>query len=127
MATASTIAAPPQSLWRLAAPVVVWLGHFVASYATTAAACGRWAARFDGLSAPALVAAYTVVALLALSACLIAGARDWPVLEPARALDDDLPAVRGQFVATTNALLVLAGAIAVVFVGAATLMVPTCH
>jgi hypothetical protein len=49
------------------------------------------------------------------------------VLEPARALDDDTPADRTAFVATTNALLVLASGVAVLFVAAAVLLVPRCR
>ncbi len=126
MATRTTASvAPPASLWRLTAPALVWLAHFVASYATAATTCGRWAS--GGGPATGWIVAYTAAALLGLAGCLPIGVRAGPVLEPARALDDDHPASREAFVATTNALLVLAGGLGVVAVGAAAVLVPTCR
>ena len=116
---------PPESLWRLTAPPLVWALHFTASYATVAMACGRWAAS-PSAAAP-VIAIVTLAALAALAACLTFGARGRAVLEPARALDDDTPADRAAFVATTNALLVLASGLAVLFVAAAVVLVPRCR
>jgi hypothetical protein len=115
---------PPESLWRLTAPPLVWAVHFAASYATVTLACGRWS---SAPPAGPLIATVTVGALAALAGCLRLGARGRPVLEPARALDDDTPADRAAFVATTNALLVLASGLAVLFVAAAVLLVPQCR
>ena len=71
------------------------------------------------------MALWTVVALAGLAACIGVGGQ--PVLAPARALDDDTPASRAAFVATTNALLVLASALAVLFVAVAVWLVPRCR
>lgn len=120
-------AGPPASLWRLAAPPLVWLAHFTLCYGTVVAACGRWTAGLSIGAVPPLVSLWTVAALAALGACLALGAGGQPVLEPARALDDDSPAGRSAFVATTNALLVLAGVLAVLFVAAAVWLVPQCR
>lgn len=117
----------PASLWRLAAPPLVWLTHFSLCYATVVAACGRWTGEPSIGAVPPLVALWTVGALAALGASLAIGAGGRPVLEPARALDDDSPAGRAAFLATTNALLVLASGLAVVFVAAAVWMVPQCR
>jgi hypothetical protein len=117
---------PPESLWRLAAPPLVWALHCGASYAAVTVACGRWASASPAGAGPP-VAAVTLVALAALAGCLMFGTRGRPVLEPARALDDDTPADRAAFVATTNALLVLASGVAVLFVAAAVRLVPQCR
>ena len=117
----------PASLWRLAAPPLVWLTHFTLCYATVVAACGRWTTPPSIGAVPPLVSLWTVVALVALGTCLAIGTGGRAVLEPARALDDDSPAVRAAFVATTNALLVLASGLAVVFVAAAVWLVPQCR
>jgi hypothetical protein len=117
----------PASLWRLAAPPLVWLAHFAGCYATVVAACGRWTGGPSAGAVPPLVSLWTVAALAALGACLVVGTGGTAVLEPARARDDDTPASRAAFVATTNALLVLASALAVVFVAAAVWLVPRCR
>jgi hypothetical protein len=117
----------PASLWRLAAPPLVWLAHFTLCYATVVAACGRWTTGPSAGAVPPLVSLWTVGALAALGACLAVGTGGRAVLEPARALDDDTPASRAAFVATTNALLVLASSLAVAFVAAAVWMVPQCR
>jgi hypothetical protein len=116
----------PASLWRLAAPPLVWLAHFAGCYATVVAACGRWTSGPSAGAVPPLVSLWTVAALAALGACLAVGTGR-TVLEPAHALDDDTPASRAAFVATTNALLVLASGLAVVFVAAAVWLVPRCR
>jgi hypothetical protein len=116
-----------ESLWRLAAPPLVWLAHFTLCYGTVVAACGRWTSGPPAGAVPALVSLWTVAALAALGGCLVVGTGGRAVLEPARALDDDTPASRAAFVATTNALLVLAGGLAVLFVAAAIWLVPRCR
>lgn len=127
MTTTSIAAAahPPESPWRLALPPGIWLTHFVATYVTAAGVCGRWGAP-ETAGGALLILGYSATALVGLTICLVAGAAP-PILEPANALDDDTPAGRRQFVATTNALLVLVSAIAVIFVAAATWMVPACR
>lgn len=123
-------ASPParaKSLWRLAAPPLVWLTHFTLCYGTVVAACGRWTSGPSAGAVPPLVSLWTVAALAALGGCLVIGAGGQAVLEPARALDDDTPASRAAFVAATNALLVLASSLAVVFVAAAVWLVPRCR
>ena len=125
--TGAASSARASSLWRLAAPPIVWAAHFGACYATAVAACGRWSDSEHAGAVPLLVAIWSAVALGALAVCLATGSRGGAVLEPARALDDDTPASRAAFVATTNALLVMVSGLAVMFVAAAAWMVPQCR
>lgn len=115
----------PESLWRLTGPVLVWLAHFLAIYLTAALACGRWRIA-DAMPLP-LSLLYTVAAFGGLAVCLKLGARARPVWAPGRDLDDDAPQARAAFVATTNALLVLAAGIGVLAVGATAMLVPRCR
>lgn len=128
-ASVSTSAASlpaPESLWRLAVPPVIWGLHFLASWAVSATACGRWGIPTAG-SAALVIAAGTAAALLALMVCLSVTDVGSSVLDPASALDDDTPFDRRAFIATTNALLVIVSAIAVLFVAGAAALVPTCQ
>lgn len=125
--TGSALPVRPASLWRLAAPPLVWLAHFTLCYATVVAGCGRWTTGPSVGAVAPLVSLWTVGALAALAACVAIGTGGRAVLEPAWALDDDTPASRAAFVATTNALLVLASSLAVVFVAAAVWLVPRCQ
>lgn len=118
---------PAGSMWRLAWPAGIWAVHFAAVYGTAVVACGRWATSPDATAPIAWAAAVTVLALAALGWCVAAGGSARPVLRPSAALDDDRPAGRATFIATTTALLVLVAAVAVVAVGTSVVLVPACR
>ncbi|HYD49564.1 MAG TPA: hypothetical protein VEB21_14505, partial [Terriglobales bacterium] len=58
-----------ESLWRLAAPPVVWALHFLLSYGTASVWCAKVVGQGGSLAGARLaIAAYTVVALAAIAA-----------------------------------------------------------
>lgn len=127
MAAVSSIRATrPEPLWTLVVAPSVWMAHFLVTYATVALGCGRWgqAASAGGLATA--IGVYTLAALAGIAACVTAGLRARRGGLPVTRLDDDTPESRRHFLASATILLALLSMIGVLFVAAATWLVPVC-
>jgi hypothetical protein len=107
------------------APPAIWLGHFAGTYGTVVMACGRWEPPASQL-APAVVLAGTAAAFVGLAGCQLASARRVNPSPPVP-LDDDTPASRSEFLATTHLLLVVTSALGIGFVAFGTAAVGVCR
>jgi hypothetical protein len=129
MQTAPHHAAPndEMSLWRLAAPPVIWAAHFVLSYGTAAIWCAKYAGPDGSLSgARVAIAAYTIVALV------LAGWVGRRALVRYRAVSSapegaDRPDSRQRFLAFTGLLLAGLSAVAILYAALAAVFIGDCR
>ena len=119
---------PPQpSLWTLAAPPSLWVAHVLVCYVTVAMWCGRWSTLAAIVAPQTLVGLYTLAALAGVGRCVTVAVRARHDGAAAFGMDDDTPESRRHFLAWATILLAGLSAIGVVFVAAATLLVPSCR
>jgi hypothetical protein len=104
--------------WVMVASPLVWATHFLASYATAAIWCAKIGGPLRG--ARVAIAAYTVVALLAVAAI------GWRGLVHARLDGVGGPADRQRFLGVTTLLLSILSAIAIAYSALAPLFVAAC-
>lgn len=116
-----------QSLWLLIAAPTVWAAHFLASYATAAVWCARYAPR-DASLAPArtAIAIYTTIALLMISACAAVAWRRHAWRDPRDAEHADTAAARHRFMGSAALLLAALSAIATAFAAMAAYLIRSC-
>lgn len=99
--------------------------HFTITYVTIAVVCGRRAPSPAAVSVGPLVAAYTVVAVLAMGVILVRALRRHR-LEPFAAHDADTAEDRQRFMNTTTVLLAALSLLATTYIALAFVMVHRC-
>lgn len=115
-----------ERLWLPVVAPVVWSTHFMLCYFTVALACGRFTAVLPAARVHALLAAYTLLALAGMLACLWWGWRQLGGTWPRHHHDDDTPQSRRRFMAFTTVLLAALSVLATVFESAALWAVGPC-
>ncbi len=117
-----------ESLWWLAASPLVWLLHFVASYATASLYCARRTAIAADLgSVRVAIAVYTVVALGTAGAIGWRGLRRQRADLEAGAHDIDTRAGRYRFLGFATVLLSGLSVVAILFVAMPAAFMETCR
>jgi hypothetical protein len=117
-----------ESLWRLAAPPLIWAAHLLLSYCTAAIYCEKYATRNDSLgSVRFAIAAYTVLALIAIG---VFGARAYQrhrYGDSTTPHDFDTPEDRHRFLGFATFLLAGLAAVAVVFQALPAVFIGSCR
>jgi len=115
------------SLWMLMAPLMIWAGHFLASYLTAAIWCAKYAGTSGSLM-PVRVAVgvYTLAALLGIGVTGWCGFRRVSFHRDDMPHDDDTPLDRYRFLGFATLLMSALSAVATLFVAIVILFVETC-
>ncbi|HKO50579.1 MAG TPA: hypothetical protein VJV79_22805 [Polyangiaceae bacterium] len=117
-----------ESLWLLAAPLLVWAGHFLLSYVTAAVWCAKLGARFGGLGpARSALFVYTGLALLGIAWLGVIGYKHHRRAEKTTSHAEDTPEDRHAFIGLATVLLAGLSAIAVVYSGLPALLIGSCR
>jgi hypothetical protein len=117
-----------ESLWWLAAPPVFWAAHLLFSYCTAAIYCEKIAARGDQLGpARAAIAAYTLIALVAIAFVGIRGYRRHRYGDSTTPHDFDSPEDRHRFLGFATFLLAGLAAVSVVFPALPAVFIGSCR
>lgn len=117
-----------QMLWLLAASPALWALHFMLCYITAAIWCGMIAGPFASLSAARVaIAAYTVVALVAIGIIGAIGFRRHRLGSAELPHDDDTPEDRHRFLGFSTFLLSGLSAVAVIYSALAAVIITTCQ
>ena len=128
MNTANDISEQRQSLWALTAGPAIWTAHFLLSYATAAIWCGMFIGRDGSLGNIRLaIAAYTVVALIAIGIVARFGYRRHRLANEAVPHDEDTPEDRHRFLGFATLLLSGLSAVATVYGALAVVFIRSCH
>ncbi len=116
-----------ESLWWLTAGPLVWVGHFILSYATAAIWCARFAV--DGEPGPTgwAIGGYTVIALVLIGWIGVRAARRVRTVPDHVGHDLDTPGARHRFVAFASLLLAGLSAVAVIYGALVPILVGTCR
>jgi hypothetical protein len=123
----STISDRDTSLWWLSAPAAIWALHFLLSYATAAVWCAKHAGPSGAAGGAQLaIGAYTLIALAAVTAVGVRGARHHRHGGSPPPHDADTREDRHRFLGYAEALLAGLAAIAIVYEVAAVLLVGSC-
>jgi hypothetical protein len=124
----SKVAEEHASLWALAVPPLIWVGHFLLSYCTAAVWCAKYAGAEGSLAtARVAIALYTVVALIGLYMMAWRGYRHHRLGDTRAPHDDDSPEDRYRFMGYAAMLLSGLSAIAVVYASIVAIMIRSCY
>jgi hypothetical protein len=116
------------SLWRLAAPPVIWATHFLACYGTAAVWCAKYAKPDDPLTPVRLaIAAFTLVALLPVTWLAWSSYRRHRHPGGQLPHDADTPEDRYRFLGFATLLLSGLCAIAIVFAALTAVFIRSCR
>jgi hypothetical protein len=116
-----------ESLWQLAAPPLLWAGHFLTSYLVCAVWCAKVAGPAGSLAVPRMiVAALTAGSLLALSLLGVRGFKRHALPGGKPPHDQDTPESRYRFLGLATMLLCGLSAIAVTYAGLAAVFIRSC-
>ena len=117
-----------QSLWMLTASPLIWSIHFVASYATAAVWCAKFAGPEDSLAPVRIaIAAYTLLAVVGIGITGYAGYRRHRYDTATVPHDFDTPEDRHRFLGFATLLLSALSAVATLFVALTAIFLETCH
>jgi hypothetical protein len=118
-----------ESLWRLAAPPLVWALHLLLSYCTAAIYCTKYAPARDASLGGVRVAigAYTVVSLLAIGVAGVRGYQRHRFGDAETPHDFDTPEDRHRFLGFATFLLAAISAVAVVYQALPALFIGSCR
>jgi len=105
-----------ESLWRLAAPPLIWAAHLLSSYCTAAIYCEKFAGRGDSLGAARIaIVVYTVVALAGIAVFGVRGYQRHRYGDSTTPHDFDSPEDRHRFLGFATFLLAGLAGVAVVY------------
>lgn len=117
-----------QSLWALTAGPAIWTAHFLLSYSTAAIWCGMVVGRDGSLSSIRVaIAAYTVVALIAIGTVARFGYRKHRLGNETVPHDADTPEDRHRFLGFATLLLSGLSAVATIYGALAVVFIRSCH
>ena len=117
-----------ESLWLLAAPALVWAGHFLLSYATAAVWCAKLGERFGGLGpARGALMGYTALALIGIAWLGYIGYERHRRAEKAAPHAEDTAESRHAFMGLAMLLLAGLSALAVLYAGLPALLIGSCR
>jgi hypothetical protein len=117
-----------ESLWSLVAAPLVWLAHFLASYVTAAIWCAKLAGADGSLSPVRIaIAAYTIVALLAVGVIGWRGFRRYRAAGSGTPHHADTAAARHRFLGFIAMLLSVLSAVAILYDVLVPIMIGSCR
>jgi uncharacterized membrane protein YhaH (DUF805 family) len=117
-----------ESLWWVVASPLVWAAHFLLCYCTAAIWCAKFAGAERSLSgARVAIAAYTVLALVAVTALAVKGLRRHRLPGGEVPHDADEPEDRHRFLGFAALLLSLLSMLAIAYSALAAAFIGSCH
>lgn len=128
MASAPHLTESRQRIWTIAASPLIWATHFMSVYVLVALWCGMVVGRQGSLvTARSIVAALTVIALLAIGGVGWLGYRAHSFGSAPAPHDDDTPEDRHRFIGFATLLLSGLSAVAVIYSAMTVVFIETCQ
>ncbi len=117
-----------QSLWLLVTAPLAWAAHFVASYATAAVWCAKYASPDGGYhSARLAIGAYTFVALAVIAVVARSAWSRYRYAGAREHSDADTPVGRHRFMGFASLLLCGLSAVATLYAALAAALIGRCY